>query len=119
MDEKEILQRQIDALEKLLNIKESIIQEQEKKISELERRQDFPGIWAPPYQPLPTMPPYAPPQPPIFIPSVFKHDPCSDGGPHEYDFPWYSTNPQPCKKCGKTTPGLTITSSNDVKLGDV
>lgn len=106
MDEKEILQRQVDALEKLLQIKEAIIQEQEAKISKLEMDSHF-------------MPP--PPQQPVFIPTVFQHDPCPlDGGHHEYHNPWFSTSPQPCKKCGRTLPqGWTITSQNDAKLGDV
>lgn len=106
MDEKEILQRQVDALEKLLQIKEAIIQEQESKIRKLENeaisRQFIP------------MPP---PMPPISIPSIWQVDPCTDGNLHEYPFPWHATTPPPCKKCGKVShPSYVITSSNSVEL---
>ena len=117
MDEKEILQRQVDALEKLLQIKEAIIQEQEARITKLENAAliekfpQFPGVQFPQIPPPPFMP---------SIPSVWQVDPCSDGQLHEYDFPWHSTSPQPCKKCGKTMPqpSWTITSSNSALVDE-
>jgi hypothetical protein len=115
MDEKEILQRQVDALEKLLQIKEAIIQEQDSKISKLENEQviRFPQM--------PQSPP-AFPQQPVWIPSVWTHDPCpaNAGGHHEYRNPWHSINPQPCIKCGKTFPSSQIiTSTNTAKIENV
>jgi len=117
MDEKEILQRQVDALEKLLQIKEAIIQEHEAKITRLESEELLRKF--PQFPQMPQAPYISPPIPPqINIPSVWQHDPCTDGGLHQYDFPWHSTSPQPCKKCGKTLPqpSWTITSSNTASL---
>lgn len=120
MTEKEILEKQVEALEKLLQIKEAIIQEHEAKITKLEMEK---MVWQPSQlQPLPFSPlrPMQQPQyPGISIPSVWTVDPCTDGQYHEYDNPWYSTQPQPCKKCGKATqPHFTVTSSNTVSMLD-
>lgn len=115
MDEKEILQRQVDALEKLLQIKEAIIQEQESKIQKLENEAivakfpqypSFPGVHIGPY--------IGPPQPPFnvpnSVPSVWTNDPCNDGGFHNYPAPWYGTAAPQCTKCGKMQhQSLTIT----------
>lgn len=106
MDEKEILQRQVEALEKLLQIKEAIIVTQEEKISRLEREAvAYPGINFPP----------PPPHQPVFIPSIWQSPPdvCPDGSPHDYPNPWFSTQPAPCKKCGKLAPSFTVTCTND------
>lgn len=108
MTNEQILEKQVDALEKLLQIKEAIIQEQEARISKLER--DVRPNLNVPY----TVPRYFNPNP--LFPSAFSN-PCPNGQNHEYDFPWLSTSPQPCKKCGQVTQ-FTVTSGitavNDV-----
>lgn len=38
---------------------------------------------------------------------------CSDGGYHEYPFPWHSISPAACKKCGKLSESYPITFSDD------
>lgn len=105
MTNEEILEKQVEALEKLLQIKEAIIKEHESKISQLEMERL--------YNPQPFI------GRPYSAPSVFTADPCSDGGHHDYAYPWFSTSPQPCKKCSKVSPHQwTISSSNTVILED-
>ena len=40
-------------------------------------------------------------------------DLCTDGGYHDYEFPWSATTPPSCKKCGKQAETFTITCSGD------
>lgn len=114
--ETEILQKQVDALEKLLQIKEAIIEEQEKKIRGLERDQVYIAPRQFPQQPYQPQYPGAP-MPHISLPSVFGEI-CSKGGFHTYPNPWHSTSPAPCDKCGKLMQNLTTTSSNTIKIDD-
>lgn len=44
-------------------------------------------------------------------PAISPIDLCTDGQHHEYPFPWHSTAPAPCKKCGKQAQTYTITCS--------
>lgn len=36
-------------------------------------------------------------------------DVCSDGGDHDYPFPWHSVTAPNCKKCGKQAPEIMLT----------
>jgi hypothetical protein len=104
MTNEEILEKQVEALEKLLQLKQAIVEELEAKVSRLEiERINFPPL-----------------RPHINLPSCWPADPCTDGLHHEYPFPWHSTTPAPCKKCGKqSTPNFTVTStvsSTDINL---
>ena len=94
MTKEEILQEQIDAMEKLLKLKQAVVEELEKRVEKLENdlamNRMFPGIFAPP-----------PNQ--INIPSVFTVDPCPAGGSHDYPTMWGGTTPPPCNKCGKAS----------------
>jgi hypothetical protein len=108
MEEKEILQRQVDALEKLLQIKDAIIHEQEAKINKLENEAlvnsfpQFPSVQTP----------YLPPAgQQINIPSMWPADQCpsSTSGYHDYPHPWGGTVPPSCRKCGKQASTWAIT----------
>ena len=116
MTEKEILEKQVEALEKLLQIKEAIIQEQDSKIARLENE----AIMAPYAKPyFPSVQQQVYPAPGLSTPSVWTpQDPCVDGAGHNFNYPWFSTNPQPCAKCGAlaASSGWTVSSSNVVEL---
>lgn len=105
MDEKEILQRQVDALEKLLSIKEAIIKEQETKVDKLHRELASEKLKQPYY--MPQHNPYTPLwQPHTFIPPSPFISQCTDGKNHE----WGSLS-GPCIKCGvHLVDSLQITS---------
>jgi len=128
MTNEQILEKQVEALEKLLQIKQAIIEEHEAKIGRLEAERynipnGFPGIpWTGPG----LVQPFMPLQHPINVPSVWTVDPCTDGGLHDYPFPWNSTSPPSCKKCGKmghqsqwtVTSGTTTTLQNNPNDAD-
>jgi len=84
MNELELLKMQVEALEKLVRLKQETITELERQLS-----------LRPLFQPLPQ----------ISIPSVWQV--CQ----HEYPNPWGGTTPPPCKKCGQSAPNYTITTS--------
>jgi hypothetical protein len=89
MTEVELLKLQIEALEKLVKIKQDTVAELERQLT-----------LRPLFQPLPQ----------ISIPSVWQVDPCQ----HEYPETWGGTVPPSCKKCGKSmTPYYTVTCSNN------
>ena len=119
MTNEEILEQQVDALEKLLQIKQAIIEEHEQKISRLQadRSIGVPGTvintpWIGHPQPLM-------PQPGINIPSFWPVDPCSaGGGHHDFPYPWFSTQPACCTKCGKAAPNYSTTSTCNSTTGD-
>lgn len=52
---------------------------------------------------------------PVYYPPLQVNDPnlCTDGKPHEYPYPWHSTTPAPCKKCGKLSETYKITFGTD------
>jgi len=116
MNEKEILEQQVEALEKLLQLRSAIIQELEANVSKLQAEKasypyggvNVPGWITTPYiQPLQPMP-YVPWQGgggggsgTITITST-----CPDGTPHEYPSMWGGTSSPPCNKCGQT--GLNL-----------
>ena len=100
MTDKEILEQQVDALEKLLQIKDAIIYEQERRIEKLEGKDSQ----------------FAPFTSPHFYGSgsITYTNACHDGLPHEYDSVWLSTGPQSCKKCGSlAAPSISTTLTCD------
>lgn len=108
LSNEEILQQQIEALEKLLQLKEAVIEEQSAKIDRLERN----TLNAQPYKPI---------NYPINLPSVWV-DPCIDGQGHSYPQTWLGTFPPPCTKCNRMVSTGTFTlsgnSNNLIGLGD-
>lgn len=95
MTKEEILQEQIDAMEKLLKLKQAIIEDLEKRIDKLEHS---------PYNQNPfIVPNWAPPA--VNLPSVWTTpNTCPNGGHHEYPGMWGGTQNPPCNKCGQTMP---------------
>ncbi len=116
MTNEEILEKQVEALEKLLQLKQGIIDELDAKIQRLEADK-FGNPFQPMSPPFQPFQPYVPPQP-VMIPSLWQVDPCTDGAGHDYNFPWHSTTPQPCKKCGKTFNSQWTTASSTVHIDD-
>ncbi len=86
MTELDILKKQIEALEKLVDVKDRII-------SDLEKRRAnpmplFPQVFGSPRV-----------HQPAYLPE------CS----HEYPTPWFGITPPPCNKCGQEAPSYTVT----------
>lgn len=100
MTNEQILERQVEALEKLLQLKEAVINELENKVDKLQGQQISIGNGSG-YQP-------------INVPSVWTTPQpswqCTDGQPHQYPQHWMSINAPCCTKCGQTPqsgyPGL-------------
>lgn len=90
MTHEEILDKQIEAYEKLLQLKQAVIDEQERKINKLEAEKISIGSGT------------------TFVPSVWQNPPyvtyswqCNDGQPHAWQYPSHSHNTAPyCSKCG-------------------
>lgn len=114
MTNEEILEKQVEALEKLLQLRTAIIEELESKVRKLETEKyinaphtypgyDYPGIVNVPY----------------FggglSGTITAINTCPDGTPHEYPSMWGGINPPPCNKCG----GNTIISTNTVAVDEV
>lgn len=96
-----------------------LIQKLTKRVEELEKR---PVINFPVSPLIPRESVEIRPLPYISIPSVWGHqDLCTDGQPHDWNYPWNAITPAPCKKCGKPAQTYTVTcgtlSSN--KLQDM
>jgi hypothetical protein len=90
MTKEEILEQQVEALEKLLQLKGAVIQELESKVSRLEaERLVYPGIVNVPYQPF------------IGGGSLQVQYPCTDGLGHNYPQNWGGTSHPACTKCGQ------------------
>lgn len=99
MTKEEILEQQVEALEKLLDLKSEIVDAQARKIDRIEtelaqekqKHTPYPGVWYPSVQPwvggntitLPT----------AQCPAT--------GSYHEYPSLWNGTSPAPCSKCGQ------------------
>lgn len=98
----EILEQQVEALEKLLQIKDAIVEELEKKIAKLEHEAIMKGFQ------------------PLHVPSVWHTDPCPLGGAHNYPLLWNGTTPPPCSKCGQpqnqSVPSYSPTSTVSVDV---
>lgn len=80
----EILKKQIEALEKLLSIKDKIIEDLEKRLQNQ-------NIQITPYTETTVSP---------FLVEVCQH---------EYPFPWNATIPPNCKKCGQQAQPYVVT----------
>ena len=95
MTNEEILEKQVDALEKLLQLKQAVINELEKKLETSQHQQLN--------------------QP--FYPHTFTPQPywiCSDGSYHSYPQYWTGTIPPSCTKCGlaQQNGGITVTTTS-------
>lgn len=105
MTNEEILKQQIDALEKLLQLKEAVIEAQEERLQRLSNELEGTRIMR-----------NFPQMPNINIPSLWVSPTpdwqCADGQPHDYPNPWGGTTPPSCSKCGRQpTNGSLITST--------
>lgn len=107
MTNEEILEKQVEALEKLLQLKQAIIDEQDSKINKLEMEK----IHSQPPYPI-NLPYIGNPAPMPFIGGGgINFDPCPIGPIHTHDYPtmWHGTTPPPCSKCGKQSQASTVT----------
>src|ERR1035437_2723159 len=112
MTNEEILEKQVEALEKLLQLRSAIIEELESKVSslriELARQQN--AGWSPGTG--------------INTPWIAQqYDPggsgttitlsnlCPNGSQHQYPTTWGGTNPPSCSKCGAQMPSWTYGGS--------
>jgi hypothetical protein len=97
----EILAQQVEALEKLLQLKEVVIQEQVARIDKLEAERQY--------------------APRINVPFISTNGSCPSGGSHDYPFPWHGTTPAPCKKCNQAPgyPTFTVSSHGVASSGNV
>jgi hypothetical protein len=97
MTHEEILEKQVEALEKLLQLKQAIMDEQNNKINNLEMNRL--------YQPLPFQPFNIPKVNVPYIGGVGTqiNDFCPIGPSSNHDYPyiWNGTTPPSCSKCGK------------------
>ncbi len=98
MTKEEMLQEQIDMMDKLLKLKQAVIDELEAKIVRLEMAPATIGAPWPGF-------PWPNPAPGLVnIPSVFGPVdvcPSNPSGLHDYPNPWNGTQPPCCKACGK------------------
>jgi hypothetical protein len=95
MTTEQVLEKQVEALEKLLQLKQAVIDELEAKVQRLQNPYPYyPGVTVTPY----TVPSWQ----------------CTDGGPHNYPSLWGGTSAPPCTKCGAQAWGssgsITITN---------
>lgn len=112
MTNEQLLEQQVEALEKLLKLKQAIVEELERKIDRLEGSIPF-GFPNPAH-------PINVPNP--FFPSVF-HDACpaDPHGIHQYPSLWGGTGPVPCTKCGKQMTSYATSgysSTNNPTIGN-
>lgn len=101
MTHEELLERQVEALEKLLQLKQAIIDELEGKVDKLQQQLNPPSwtINTPNFQPFISTPSYPSWQ-------------CTDGNPHQYPQVWNSVLPPHCSKCGAQAAGNTVWSGS-------
>jgi len=112
MTNEQILEKQVEALEKLLQLRSAIIEELETKVTNLQQEiatKNAQIIWPSVTTPWTSVPgvtvPYNPPT--IYPYSggnsgsiVIGPSFCPDGTPHQYPSMWGGTNPPACSKCG-------------------
>ena len=126
MTTEQILEKQVEALEKLLQLRAAITEELEAKISRLENEvarnnlAPYPGHiintpWVGPPVMYPGIGGGSTPWNPNQSGTVIISNICTDGAPHEYPSTWNGITFAPCKKCGMgtitsvTTTGLAQT----------
>ena len=112
MTNEEILEKQVEALEKLLQLRTAIIEELEAKVSKLEMEQitsapQYPYS-NPPWVTYPQIQPQY--QPGVSGGVITISNTCPDGTPHIYPQTWGGTN-VPCAKCGNCIPGIGTTTT--------
>lgn len=105
MTNEQILEQQVEALEKLLKLKQAVVEELEAKVSRLENSQLYPGVINTPFIP--------------YVRSPFTQvvDRCTVGPSfaHEYPSSWGGTTPPRCTKCGMgqwATSGVITSTSH-------
>jgi hypothetical protein len=86
MTNEQVLEKQVEALERLLRLKEAIIEELDNKVQKLQSQGITTGSGA-------GYSPYVQQFRPSWI--------CSDGNPHQYPQVWQGVVPPPCDKCGQ------------------
>src|ERR1035438_1970641 len=101
MTNEEILEKQVEALEKLLQLRSAIIEELEQKVTNLRNELavaksiQWPGT---------TQTPWTSPSPWYGQGGgsviTINTNTCPDGTPHQYPSMWGGTNPPSCSKCG-------------------
>ena len=107
MTNEEILEQQVEALEKLLQLKQAIINEQERKIEKLQNGE--PNTSWQPWRSPNQLNPFGPL---VNLPSIQTFPPCSDGT-YNHAFPqlWGGIHPPTCYKCGQPATSTNIISS--------
>ncbi len=120
MTNEQILDQQVEALEKLLQLKQAIIDELEKKVSQLEAIQ---SPWANPGWvgggPIIGQPAVQSPYIQPFIggggtTTIIVSNTCPDGTPHEFPFNLSGTS-NCCEKCGHYSGSITNVTLADAK----
>lgn len=81
MTKEEILEQQVEALEKLLQLKQATIEELEER---LRNNKSYPSLHGYEY----------------FGARASAHCPATVSGTHEYPTPWFGTIPPKCSACG-------------------
>ena len=120
MNNEEILEKQVEALEKLLQLRQAVIEELESKVSKLESEKfAYPGISSP-WISTPFTQPYHPFQPLPYLPgqqgsggTIVVTNTCPDGSTHQYPSLWVGSTSPICMKCGHPMNG----SSGNITLG--
>ena len=112
MTNEEILEKQVEALEKLLQLRSAVIEELEAKVINLQNEiaaknhsLQWPGQINAPYIGAPGVP---------FMPNhlgggsiiISNSSTCPDGTPHQYPSMWGGTSMPPCSKCGAYQNGI-------------
>ena len=105
MTKEEILDEQIEAMEKLLKLKSAVIEEQDNKIQRLEQElsREKSTHWAPAWSPQPMYPGagWTGTGGGLLGGSTIGLSNCPSGGFHEYPLTWSNPNAlPPCTKCG-------------------
>jgi hypothetical protein len=100
MTNEQILEKQVEALEKLLQLRSAIIEELETKVASLKQeiasKYVYPGVTITPYNPPITYPQYGGGGGSLTLGPLT----CPDGTPHQYPSMWGGTTPPACSKCG-------------------
>jgi len=106
MTKEEILDEQIEAMEKLLKLKSAIIEEQDNKIQRLEQELSreksthWTPAWTPAWTPQPIYPGHGWTGGGLLGGSTIGLSNCPNGGFHEYPLTWSGTTMPACTKCG-------------------
>ena len=114
MTKEEILEQQVEALEKLLQLRKAITEELEVKIARLENEVARNNL--PPYYPGISTPWISPPiQQPVYpglagSGTIIVSNTCPDGTPHNFSNPLMNGYSSRCYKCGQGSVGTVTTT---------